>query len=87
RKDANGFFAFPVTDNIAPMYSRIISSPMDLSTMRTKIDAGEYETFPDYRADFKLMCENAMTYNLPDTVYYKGAQKLMAAGLKMMSKV
>lgn len=32
------------------------------------------------------MCDNAMTYNRPDTVYYKGAQKLLAAGLKMMSK-
>jgi bromodomain-containing protein 7/9 len=48
RKDPNGFFAFPVTDAIAPMYSRIISHPMDLSTMRSKIDSGEYETLPEY---------------------------------------
>jgi bromodomain-containing protein 7/9 len=32
------------------------------------------------------MCENAMTYNLPDTVFYKGAHKLMTQGLKMMAK-
>ncbi|XP_014590434.1 bromodomain-containing protein 9 isoform X4 [Equus przewalskii] len=36
--------------------------------------------------DFKLMCDNAMTYNRPDTVYYKLAKKLLHAGFKMMSK-
>ncbi|XP_059550608.1 bromodomain-containing protein 9 isoform X9 [Myotis daubentonii] len=36
--------------------------------------------------DFKLMCDNAMTYNRPDTVYYKLAKKILHAGFKMMSK-
>lgn len=39
------------------------------------------------QADFKLMCDNAMTYNRPDTVYYKLAKKILHAGFKMMSKV
>lgn len=42
--------------------------------------------FP-FQADFKLMCDNAMTYNRPDTVYYKLAKKILHAGFKMMSKV
>ena len=33
------------------------------------------------------MCDNAMTYNRPDTVYYKLAKKILHAGFKMMSKV
>uniref|UniRef100_A0A8C9H265 Bromodomain protein n=1 Tax=Piliocolobus tephrosceles TaxID=591936 RepID=A0A8C9H265_9PRIM len=32
------------------------------------------------------MCDNAMTYNRPDTVYYKLAKKILHAGFKMMSK-
>uniref|UniRef100_A0A8C5S8P9 Bromodomain-containing protein 9 n=1 Tax=Laticauda laticaudata TaxID=8630 RepID=A0A8C5S8P9_LATLA len=39
-----------------------------------------------FQADFKLMCDNAMTYNRPDTVYYKLAKKILHAGFKMMSK-
>lgn len=39
------------------------------------------------QADFKLMCDNAMTYNRPDTVYYKLAKKILHTGFKMMSKV
>ncbi|KAM7383572.1 hypothetical protein PAMP_003212 [Pampus punctatissimus] len=37
-------------------------------------------------ADFKLMCDNAMVYNRPETVYYKAAKKLLHTGFKMMSK-
>jgi hypothetical protein len=40
-----------------------------------------------FQADFKLMCDNAMTYNHPDTIYYKEAQKLLTTGLKQMTKV
>ncbi|XP_013402358.1 bromodomain-containing protein 9-like [Lingula anatina] len=86
RKDVNGFFAFPVNDIIAPGYSSIISHPMDLSTMQAKIDREEYQTAAEYKADFMLMLDNAMTYNRPDTIYYKAAKKLQGMGMKMMSK-
>uniref|UniRef100_A0A672LA61 Bromodomain-containing protein 9 n=1 Tax=Sinocyclocheilus grahami TaxID=75366 RepID=A0A672LA61_SINGR len=86
RKDAHGFFAFPVTDAIAPGYSMIIKHPMDFSTMKDKIDANEYKTITEFKADFKLMCDNAMVYNRPETVYYKAAKKLLHTGFKMMSK-
>lgn len=29
------------------------------------------------------MCENAMTYNQPETIYYKAAKRLLHAGLKL----
>ncbi|KAG8139655.1 hypothetical protein E2320_002423, partial [Naja naja] len=86
RKDPHGFFAFPVTDAIAPGYSMIIKHPMDFATMKEKIAANEYKSVTEFKADFKLMCDNAMTYNRPDTVYYKLAKKILHAGFKMMSK-
>uniref|UniRef100_A0AAY3ZX47 Bromodomain-containing protein 9 n=1 Tax=Denticeps clupeoides TaxID=299321 RepID=A0AAY3ZX47_9TELE len=86
RKDAHGFFAFPVTDAIAPGYSMIIKHPMDFSSMKDKIKSNEYKTVTEFKADFKLMCDNAMVYNRPETVYYKAAKKLLHTGFKMMSK-
>ncbi|XP_046887507.1 bromodomain-containing protein 9 isoform X1 [Hypomesus transpacificus] len=86
RKDPHGFFSFPVTDAIAPGYSMIIKHPMDFSTMKDKITTNEYKTITEFKADFKLMCDNAMIYNRPETVYYKAAKKLLHTGFKMMSK-
>ncbi|KAM8962357.1 bromodomain-containing protein 9 isoform 2-T2 [Pelodytes ibericus] len=86
QKDPHGFFAFPVTDQIAPGYFMIIKHPMDFSTMKEKIATNEYKSITEFKADFKLMCDNAMTYNSPETVYYKLAKKLLHTGFKMMSK-
>ncbi|XP_060077023.1 bromodomain-containing protein 7-like [Ylistrum balloti] len=86
RKDTNGFFANPVNDMIAPGYSLIILSPMDFSTMLAKINTFKYRNVMEYKKDFVLMCNNAMTYNRPETIYYKEAKKLLHIGIKMMSK-
>ena len=76
KRDTQNFFAWPVTDTIAPAYSNFIKTPMDLSTIKKKIDHYAYENVYEMRSDVKLMCENAMTYNLADTVYFKAAKKL-----------
>lgn len=49
RKDKEDIFGHPVTDDIAPGYSSIIKSPMDLSTMRKKIDSHDYDSIVEYR--------------------------------------
>lgn len=85
-KDPQQFFAWPVTDHIAPGYSSIIAHPMDFSTMRTKIENNEYPTLADFTTDLKLLCDNAMTYNRPDTIYYKAAKKMLHVGMKAVSK-
>ena len=38
KKDSNSFFAVPVNDQFAPGYSQIIKTPMDFSTMRSKVN-------------------------------------------------
>uniref|UniRef100_A0A1B6DLS8 Bromo domain-containing protein n=1 Tax=Clastoptera arizonana TaxID=38151 RepID=A0A1B6DLS8_9HEMI len=85
KRDPQQFFAWPVTDQIAPNYSQIIPQPMDFSTMKQKIDDNMYTNLNDYIEDFKLMCGNAMVYNHPDTIYYKAAKRLLHAGVKSMS--
>ncbi|XP_065332876.1 bromodomain-containing protein 7 isoform X2 [Cloeon dipterum] len=86
KKDSQSFFAWPVTDNIAPGYSSIISQPMDFSTMRQKNEDGAYTNLPQFTDDFKLMCSNAMTYNQQETVYYRAAKRLLHGGLKILTK-
>ncbi|KAK3510293.1 hypothetical protein QTP70_033736 [Hemibagrus guttatus] len=85
RKDPNAFFSFPVTDLIAPGYSLIIKRPMDFSTMKEKVKRECYQSLDELKMDFKIMCENAMIYNKPDTIYYKAAKKLLHSGMKILN--
>ncbi|CAF5130631.1 unnamed protein product, partial [Rotaria magnacalcarata] len=62
RKDKEGFFQYPVTDQLAPGYSQVITRPMDFFTMRKKINQDEYLNILEFRTDFELLCENAMKY-------------------------
>jgi bromodomain-containing protein 7/9 len=48
-KDEKKFFAWPVTDQIAPGYSAIIKRPMDLSTMRSKIRTKQYRGLKEFK--------------------------------------
>ncbi|KAI1295501.1 Bromodomain-containing protein 7 [Halotydeus destructor] len=76
RRDSQEFFAWPVTELIAPGYSSIIQRPMDFSTVKKNVEQGFYDNISDLKADVKLICDNAMTYNHPETIYYKAARKL-----------
>ncbi|XP_073515462.1 bromodomain-containing protein 7 [Phyllobates terribilis] len=86
RKDPSSFFAFPVTDFIAPGYSMIIKHPMDFSTMKEKIRSGEFESIEELKENFKQICHNAMIYNKPGTIYFKAAKKLLNSGMKILSQ-
>ncbi|XP_051788026.1 bromodomain-containing protein 7 isoform X1 [Erpetoichthys calabaricus] len=86
RKDPSAFFSFPVTDLIAPGYSLIIKHPMDFSAMKEKVKKEEYQCLEELKADFRTMCENAMAYNKPDTIYFKAAKKLLHSGMKILSQ-
>ncbi|KAK7170358.1 hypothetical protein R3I94_000549 [Phoxinus phoxinus] len=85
RKDPSAFFSFPVTDLIAPGYSLVIKRPMDFSTMKEKVKREQYQSLEELKLDFRVMCENAMIYNKPETIYYKAAKKLLHSGMKILS--
>merc|ERR1712241_1352038 len=85
KKDLNNFFASPVSDTFAPGYSNIIKEAMDFSTMREKIEDSKYKSLEQFRHDFSLICNNCMTYNLPDTAYFKTAKKLLQQGQRILA--
>ncbi|KDQ63029.1 hypothetical protein JAAARDRAFT_29020 [Jaapia argillacea MUCL 33604] len=65
----------PVRDR-APNYFDVIKKPMDLSTINAKLEAGMYADRFAFEADFRLMINNAKTYNLTGTFAYNEAVAL-----------
>ena len=51
RRDPEGVFSEPVTDDIAPNYSTIIAHPMDLATMATKIENSQYPSINEFKVN------------------------------------
>ena len=62
-KDPQQCFLNPVTDAIAPGYSKIISKPMCISTMEHKVATLHYNSVTDWEADVQLMFKNCIEYN------------------------
>ncbi|KAJ1565674.1 hypothetical protein HK096_000398 [Nowakowskiella sp. JEL0078] len=65
----------PVALNI-PTYFDIIKRPMDLSTIRRKLDSGTYESGDEFEDDFRLMLRNCFTFNDPTSLVYGLGRKL-----------
>lgn len=60
-----------------PDYHRIIKNPMDLGTVKSKLNKNLYSTPSDLAADIRLTFNNALTYNPPGHVVYNIAQQLL----------
>ncbi|XP_065170860.1 peregrin isoform X2 [Atheta coriaria] len=75
-KDVNEIFLEPVDLEEVPDYITVVTHPMDLSTMRTKLECGEYHCIEDIEKDFELMINNCFEYNDKDTVFYRAAAKM-----------
>ena len=59
-----------------PDYPKIVKKPMDLSTMRGKLDNGAYSTAEKFRDDFKLIISNCYLYNPPGTPVHQAGLEL-----------
>ncbi|KAI8050928.1 hypothetical protein BDF22DRAFT_694042 [Syncephalis plumigaleata] len=78
----------PVALNI-PTYFTVVKSPMDLSTIKRKLDNGEYKTVKAFDADVRLIISNCLLFNPPDSwicnevkaleTYYNGLCKRSTA--------
>lgn len=58
-------------------YFQIIQKPMDLGTIKKKLDNGEYENVQQWQSDVRLVWDNAKQYNNEKkSILYKVADKL-----------
>jgi E1A/CREB-binding protein len=60
-----------------PNYFNIIRRPMDMGTIKKKLDAGIYKQLHHFAADVRLTFMNAMTYNDEDQDVYKLAKDML----------
>lgn len=58
----------PVHDG-AENYFSIVKNPMDLNTMKTKLNENKYKTVKDFVDDIHLICQNAITFNGENSMY------------------
>lgn len=64
-KNHKGIFNTPV-DPVAlnlPTYFKVIERPMDLGTVKSRLDTGYYSTIDEFASDVRLVFQNAMTFN------------------------
>lgn len=97
RLDRQGYFMEPVTEDIAPDYFKYIPHPMDFKTIKKKLKDGKYDSGIEsmqvslanqlepslniLQDDFQLICNNCMTYNPPQTSFFKEAKRLLGVGM------
>ncbi|KAL7746639.1 hypothetical protein RI367_008039 [Sorochytrium milnesiophthora] len=79
-KPFSAAFLHPV-DPIAlgiPHYRTIIKEPMDIATIRRKLETDQYSSAKEFDRDFVLMLENCFTFNPPDDIVYLNGKELEA---------
>jgi hypothetical protein len=105
RQSKAGPFAEPV-DPVAlniPSYPLIVKNPMDISTMREKLENGQYSNVlpgetkginpvskmlnGPFRKDLELIFDNAMLFNPPDDWIYQAAAQLKKNALKKITEL
>ena len=76
--DYMSMFHMPVTDAEVPGYSDIISDPMDLHTIDTRLKSTTepYTCDTDVVSDLELMVANALKFNDPEGAWYAHAKAL-----------
>jgi hypothetical protein len=87
KKDQYNVFQVPVNLKEVPDYAEVIKHPMDFSTIRRKVNNREYRHFDEFKRHVYLICDNAMKYNSPGTVYHKSASKLKEFAEKMFARL
>lgn len=58
----------PQIDN-CPDYFDIIGHPMDLQTVRSKLESDSYKTIKEWKDDVNLIFDNSITYNTINSLY------------------
>ncbi|XP_036042289.1 bromodomain adjacent to zinc finger domain protein 2B isoform X2 [Onychomys torridus] len=60
-------FLLPVNLKLVPGYKKVIKKPMDFSTIREKLNNGQYTSFETFALDVRLVFDNCETFNEDDS--------------------
>jgi hypothetical protein len=60
-------------------YYEIIKNPMDLGTIKRKLDGRQYATPQELYDDVRLVCENCFKYNPPTDPIHQHGKTLMVS--------
>ena len=90
KKDKGRLFLLPVVEQyplLRDTYLKVVTKPMDLTTMEGKIDNGEYHSFDEFKEDVRLMCDNCERFNqASNPKHVEKARSLLAYGLKLVAE-
>jgi hypothetical protein len=85
RRDPLGLFAKPVPDTVES-YRAIVSEPIDFSNIRSKALECKYPSLSAFITDVRRLCDNALAYNLPGSIYAITAHELQDSIDEMQSR-
>lgn len=80
-------FLAPVSRKAAPDYYEIIKKPMDLGTMRHKLDSFKYTSDEEFIADGMIVFQNCQQYNQENTDEYKCGTRMIKFYLKTIKEL
>lgn len=70
-----------------PSYPQIVTNPMDLTTIQTKLNAGQYNSEREWEQDVRLVVSNCKAFNLRDSPFIKMAEQMEATLNKRLPKL
>jgi bromodomain-containing factor 1 len=83
-KKSNAEFMFPFMEPVdivklkIPDYPKIVKRPMDVGTIRTKLESDEYENVSHFEADKRLVLRNCYKFNSPDNPVHQMGKRFEA---------
>ena len=72
---------------IYPLYFQIVKNPMDLGTVRKKIDRGSYRSREECVSEIEQVWTNAMTFNAPGHFVHEAAKLLRGIAQDKLSRL
>lgn len=78
-------FLVAVDEDVVPDYYDVIETPVDISSMREKLENGGYLSKDAFASDLRLMESNAVAYNGAKSVIAKMARTVVGRGEELLS--
>mmetsp|Transcript_18606 Transcript_18606/g.23447 ORF Transcript_18606/g.23447 Transcript_18606/m.23447 type:complete len:569 (+) Transcript_18606:3-1709(+) len=69
-------FVTKPSKSLYPDYYMIIKNPIDLRTIHQRIKKNDYKSIDNFEEDFKLLFDNARTYNVEGSIVFEDANTM-----------